>query len=74
MSDLNVLIRYLRNAIAHCNIEFLPDGQGHVGILKVWNETKRKERTWEAELTVEDLRKLVEKFAKDLIDTGKLTR
>ena len=37
VSDLNQLIRYLRNAIAHFNIEFIGDGQRQLAVLRVWN-------------------------------------
>lgn len=61
--NLRQLIRYLRNAIAHFNIEFIGDKE--ISRLKVWN-IRHGKKVWEAELTVDDLRKLVEKFS-DLI-------
>lgn len=81
VSDLNQLIRYLRNAIAHFNVEFIGDGQNQIALLKLWNMTpvykngkkQRKpdgsiieKKNWEAELSLDDLRKITNKFI-DLI-------
>ena len=60
--NLNQLIRYLRNAIAHFNIEFIDDGQNQLRLLKVWNENRDGVKTWEAELSVSDLRGIAERF------------
>lgn len=61
VSHLKDLIRYLRNAIAHFNIEFIGDGTNQIAILKVWN-TRRGEKTWEAKLSLKDLRGIAERF------------
>ncbi|MBI4963386.1 MAG: hypothetical protein HY913_08915 [Desulfomonile tiedjei] len=61
VQDLNQLIRYLRNAIAHFNIEFIGDGQDQLHLLRVWNVWRGK-KTWEAELSVTDLRGIAERF------------
>lgn len=65
VSDLSDLIRYLRNAISHFNIELLPNAQNNIAGLKVWN-TNNGKKTWEAELSIEDLRKLVLKFSEEV--------
>lgn len=57
--NLRELIRYLRNAIAHFNIEFIGDD---IRILRVCNKRHGK-KLWEAELTVDDLRKFIDKFS-----------
>ncbi|MEJ5226809.1 HEPN family nuclease [Thermodesulfovibrio sp.] len=62
--NLKELICYLRNAIAHFNIEF-KSTRDEITQLIVSNKWRGK-TTWKAELTVDDLRKLVEKFS-DLI-------
>ena len=63
VSDLNQLVRYLRNAIAHFNIQFIGDGQNQICLLRVWNTDPRSRRkTWEAELSVDDLRKISNRF------------
>lgn len=65
--DLNQLIRYLRNAITHFNIKFLGDGQNEIEILRVWNEDRGR-KTWEAVLSVSDLRGIAERFIEFLLD------
>lgn len=71
VTDLNQLIRYLRNAVAHFNIEFIGDGESNIKVLRVWNmapvrneknQLRRdadgkiiEEKNWEAELTVQQL-------------------
>jgi hypothetical protein len=72
VSDLNQLVRYLRHAIAHFNIEFIGDGQGKIGGLRVWNnDPGNGKRIWEAELSVDDFRKFLNRFA-DLLQEKSL--
>jgi len=66
--DLNQLIRYLRNAITHFNIKFIGDGQNEIEVLRVWNENDRGRKTWEAVLSVSDLRGIAERFIEFLLD------
>jgi len=69
VSDLNQLIRYLRNAIAHFNIKFIGDAHNEIHILRVWNVDPRSRRkTWEAELSVDDLRKIANRFTDLLLE------
>lgn len=57
------LIRFLRNAMAHRNIEFLPDGRGEIRALRLSNIDPRGDRrTWGAIVSVDDLRKLLLRF------------
>lgn len=65
--DLNQLIRYLRNAITHFNIKFIGDGQNEIEVLRVWNEDRGR-KTWEAVLSVSDLRGIAERFIEFLLD------
>lgn len=65
--NLKQLIRFLRNAVAHFNIEFLP-APGHpedlppeITGLRVWN-TYEGAKTWEATLSLEDLQGITERF------------
>ena len=66
--DLNELVRYLRNAISHFNIEFIGDGHGQISVIRVWNNSLSGERTWEADLGVEELRGIAERFVDLLLD------
>ena len=70
VSDLRQLIRYLRNAIAHFNIDFPGDGTNELRQLRVWNTPSRgsKTKTWEAVLTLEQLRALTHRFVDLLLD------
>jgi len=66
VSDLRELISFLRHSIAHFNIEFIGDGHNVIRTLKVWN-FRNSRKVWEAELSVDDLRKIAEKFTDQLI-------
>lgn len=64
--NLRELIRYLRNAVAHFNIEFLPKPLSNMGTpeiegLRVWN-TWEGRKTWEATLTLDELEGITERF------------
>lgn len=62
-NDLKGLARYMRNAIAHCNIEFLPDGSGQIAGIRIWNVPPGKtDPDWKADLTVEQLRFIAFEF------------
>ena len=59
--DLEGLIRYLRNGIAHGNIEFTPNENNIIYKIRIWNEypMKHHKRTWETVLEITTLRKLL---------------
>lgn len=60
--DLKQLVRYLRNAIAHFNIEFIAH-EGELAGLTVWNiDPRSKKTTWKAQLSFDEIEVLVEKF------------
>lgn len=68
VKNLKELVTYLRNAIAHCNIIFIGDGHNEIYFLRVWNERRKNgPKNWEADLSVEDLRKFVDRFSARLI-------
>lgn len=52
--DFKEIIRYLRNAIAHKNLEFKSNEHGHIEGLYVWNKVG-DQITWKAELSLEDI-------------------
>lgn len=68
-NNLKQLMRMLRNSIAHFNVEFVAQTEGQITGLKVWN-TKGGKKSWEAELSLDDLRTIVFKFI-ELIDPSK---
>ena len=61
-SNLPQLIRYLRNAISHFNIEFLADGAGRLSGLRVWNVDQKRRTTRTAELSESDLDEIAHRF------------
>lgn len=61
VSDLNQLVRYLRNAIAHCNVEFLSDETLHIHGIVVWNFSGNR-INWKAKLSLQDIETLTDKF------------
>ena len=61
-ADLAELVRYLRNAISHFNIEFIGDGQNQIRLVRVWNKDRNGTKTWEANLGLDELRGIAERF------------
>lgn len=68
IADLNELVRYLRNAISHFNIEFIGDGQNQIRIVRVWNNDRSGAKTWEADLGLDELRGIAERFTDLLLE------
>lgn len=68
VKDLRELVRYLRNAITHCNLEFLSDEGEQISGLRVWNTNPRNDQTtWKARLTIEDIEKITDRFIQFLL-------
>ena len=65
-SDLAELVRYLRNAISHFNLKFQRDSQSRISGVRVWN-TRCGEKTWEADLQLDELRGIAEHFTELLV-------
>lgn len=59
--NLRELMRFLRNAIAHFNIEFTSKDPDHLQAIKVWNKNRGK-ITWQATFTLTELHSLLEQF------------
>jgi len=60
---LGDLIRLMRNGIAHGNIDFAPDADGEIGLIRIRNIHPRScRRTWEAILTVREMEAFLYKF------------
>lgn len=62
--NLYQLVRMLRHAIAHFNVEFLSDDIGQLTGLRVWNENPRLGNaiTWRAVLTIKELEGITDRF------------
>ncbi|MEI7795868.1 MAG: HEPN family nuclease [Methylococcaceae bacterium] len=65
--NLSVFIRYLRNAIAHCNLEFLSGSDNQICGLRVWNKDKNGNITWKATLAITDIEKITNKLLKTIL-------
>ncbi len=64
VQNLNQLIRYLRNAIAHCNVKFKAGDRDEIIGIVVWNNDTRASprKTWQAELSIEEIEQITRKF------------
>lgn len=62
--SLGELIGLFRNGFAHGNLEFLSDGQGRIGAVRIWKTDPRKgwARTWRAVIEVDDMRRFLGLF------------
>ena len=67
-ADLNELVRYLRNAISHFNIQFVGDGHDQIRTIRVWNHNRAGVKTWEADLGLPDLHAIAERFTDMLLE------
>jgi hypothetical protein len=76
VAHLKELVRYMRNAIAHCNVRFLSDEDRQIIGVELWNERTRRALdgrqiptvTWKARLTIDDLEKITDKFIDMLLE------
>jgi hypothetical protein len=66
-NDLRTLVRYLRNAISHFNIEFLERKSGEITGIRVWNVGRNNQKTWEADLSIDDLEAITKRFIELLV-------
>lgn len=72
--DLKALIKYLRNAIAHCNVRFVSNESRQIIGLQVWNIPPRGNKpNWKAELSLADIEKITDKFVQLLLDENEPT-
>lgn len=62
VADLRQMMTYMRNAVAHSNIEFLEDGGNIVG-LRIWNKRQSGGIDWKTELSIEDLGQITDRFS-----------
>jgi hypothetical protein len=59
--SLGTLLRFMRNALAHGNMEFLPDASGDIQAIRIWNNDRGR-RNWGATITVADMRAFLTGF------------
>jgi hypothetical protein len=71
--DLNELVRYLRNAVSHFNIEFLADGRNHISKVRVWNTNLDGVKTWESDLGLLELRGIAERSTDLILQNSNVT-
>ena len=62
-------MRYLRNSVAHFDIEFINDKRFEIAGIKVWNRNRSGRITWKAYLSVEDVRSITELFL-EILEIG----
>jgi hypothetical protein len=75
VKNLKQLVRHLRNAISHFNIEFEPDNSGQIAGLSVWNTDQRSKKVnWRVRLTVADLEAIAMQFVALLLNESPLAK
>jgi hypothetical protein len=63
--NLKDLFRYLRNGIAHFNVEFTSDSNAQIAGIHIWNVDMRNASSrnrWDIQLSLKDLRAITRKF------------
>ena len=60
-------MRYMRNAIAHCNIEFISNSEDQLESIKIWNENRNR-IIWKATLGLKELESLLDKFIELILE------
>ena len=66
--NLVELVRHLRNAISHCNLKFLRDSQNQIFGVRVWDVKRNRKKTWEADLTLDHLRGIAQRFTELIVE------
>jgi len=74
-SNLKELVRLLRNAISHCNLQFNADSSGQIVGLALWNiEPRGQKVTWHVYLSVPELEALSMQFVALLLKESPLSQ
>ncbi len=60
--SLGDLLRLVRNAFAHGNLEFLSTGGNEITHIRFWNNKRKGKRTWGAIAGVDSMRLFLDKF------------
>jgi hypothetical protein len=66
--NLRTLARYLRNGIAHFKLKFTSSQRQIDGII-IWNNNKKGQTTWQAELKIDELKAITKKFTDLMLET-----
>lgn len=75
VANLRQLVRVLRNAISHFNIEFDSDNAGQLAGLTVWNtDPLSKQVTWKAEISIVELKCFAMQFVALLLSESQLAK
>lgn len=65
-SDLNYLIKKLRNSISHHHLEYISDDNDQIVSLVLWDEYRGKVN-WKAQISVSDLKQFIFRFTELLM-------
>lgn len=68
LHTLKDLMRYIRNSIAHFNIEFLSSDDQRINGIKIWNLNRQGKKNWTALISLYDLRDISEKFIELMLE------
>jgi hypothetical protein len=75
VANLRELVRYLRNAVSHFNVEFYSDNAGQLAGLTMWNTAPRSKKvTWKVRLTVNELEGIAMRFVALLLNESPLAK
>ena len=67
--SLHDVVKHLRHAVAHANVEFVPRSDGEIISVKIWNESPSGGHKWTGAATVEEL----ERFVRLLVEMYRAT-
>lgn len=64
---LQDLVRLMRNALAHGNMELIPDRQGNINGIRLWNLNKQDKVTWATQIDTFNLDQFLRRFVKEML-------
>lgn len=67
------LIRLMRNSFSHFNLELYPENE-EIYAIRMFNINKQGHKTWQATITIHQLREFVIWFAKGIVDSSLLVK
>ncbi len=57
----------MRNALAHGNMELIPDRQGNINGIRLWNLNKQDKVTWATQIDTFNLDQFLRRFVKEML-------